>query len=202
MNNNMKNVKKITILISTILLAYYCAFSFDDSASANTKNLDNTNNDECSNNSANKCARIYFRSSSTILKKGNPFLITIEIENISDKPYPLDYFPQMFLQEKEISNNKNVKRNIYKSIVYLESSSEFVRKMILVKGEKIEFQVDITDLSWAEDDFSYFPSANLFSLVPPGEYELHSEMLSGKIENYSGIEGVIRATPIDISLSK
>ena len=181
-------------------MAYYCAFSLNDSASAIAKTSVNTGNEECSNNSANKCARISIKSISTILKQDNPFLITIEIENISDKPYPLDYFPHMILNEKVI-NNKNATGKIYKSIVYLDSSSEFVRKTLLIKGEKIEFQVDITDLCWAEDDFTYFPYANLFSLVPPSEYELHTEMLSGKIDNYIGIEGIIRATPINISIS-
>ncbi len=109
-------------------------------------------NEECSNNSANKCAVISISTKSAILKKDNPFLITIEIENISYKPFPLNFYPVMVLQEKENNNKeKTVKKIVYRSIAYLESDSEFNKKELLWKGEKIEFQVDITDLYWTDD---------------------------------------------------
>lgn len=175
----MKLVNKIAVVLVCGLLGYYCVFGLDKPMALG----ETVKNEECFDLNPTKCIVISIFSDSSILKKGEPFPVTIKIENISDKSFSLKTFPNIVLLKKGVARQHRGVEGSYRSIVYLGSDSEFVKKKVLEKGEKIELKIDITDIGWGDASLSYFPGNNLFELVPQGKYELYTEMTSSKHEN-------------------
>ena len=193
----MKFVNKLAVLLVGSLLSYYCAFCLDKPVAIGQ--IVNTN--ECSDSGKNKCTAVSIFIDSSVLRKGKPFWVTVKIENISDKPFRLNYLPRIVLQKKGISPaDKNITGNSYESVVYFDSDSEFFNKDFLQKGEKIEFKVDITNSGWGHINQTFLFGEGLFKIVPKGEYELYSVILSSKFENNREIGGSISSNTIKVSI--
>ena len=78
----MKAIYKILTAAFNVFCVFYFAFVLVISINA-AESIKPNSNEECSNNSANKCVLISIIGSSEISKKNKTSIITIQIENTS-----------------------------------------------------------------------------------------------------------------------
>lgn len=136
------------------------------------------------------------RPRNAALRKGEPFGVAVEIENKSDKPFPLKSLPVMVLRNSGADGASTA----LASTVKFAPESDFIEKERLLKGEKIEFFVDLTSWQrWRHLDRSEDPEGDLFQVLNYGEYSLTAEIwnVEGVIGNSA--QSRISSEPVRVS---
>ncbi len=102
----------------------------------------------------------------TIWANGEPVIVSVIVENISESKVGLKTIPAFTLNDMDywcpvdiVSEDHNLPANA-RSIISLE------------KGAQINSKIDISKLGWDRGISSIWPAHNLYSLVPVGKYKL------------------------------
>lgn len=136
--------------------------------------------------------RCSISASNAVLKKGEPSIVTVIIENrtIEAKKF-------------SITAGFNLNRMEYWAPVKLGSVSEHLEaaetfELFLEAGEQKMYQVDLKDLKWGRGLSSAWPYKGLFSTVKSGKYRLSFNIYFGNID----IPNWVRSNEIEVSVVK
>lgn len=141
----------------------------------------------------------------------NPAIVYGTIENLSDGPIEVAYWPALYLSASGTGPESHwAPKGRFVAPVDLVPGDPFSAKSHVVeneagpdhalhlkfkrKGDKFDFnKIDVRKLIWANELTSARPSLKLFAVVPPGSYDLQLEL-----ENETG---VCESTQIRVTIS-
>ena len=124
--------------------------------------------------------------------KGDPALVSVVVENVSEGKVNLKTIPSFTLNEMQFYCPTDIVRGEYAlppnahSIISLE------------RGALINSRIDISKLKWGMGVSSIWPDHSFYSLVPPGRYKLRMdiEVVDG------GLPEWIRSNEIEVDIGE
>lgn len=165
--------KKIAVLITLAIAFIYCieglsSFTLEPSINAQE-------NKTLCVGKYNETVSIF--SASSLIELDNPFILSVTINNKLEEKLPLKYYPHLILRRVDDSRKLvETSEDGFYGKVYFEPDSDFMRKDVLVQGESINFDIDITKLKWGARRSAFTPNDSLFKTVPKGDYTLYLEL--------------------------
>jgi hypothetical protein len=123
---------------------------------------------------------------------GDPAIVSVTIENVSEGKVDLKTIPAFTLNEMQYWCPVNIEGEDHSLPANARST------ISLEKGAQINSRVDISKLGWDRGISSIWPSQNLYSIVPTGKYKLRLD-----IEVVDGNETQwIRSNEISVEISE
>jgi hypothetical protein len=128
----------------------------------------------------------------TIWSNGEPAMVSITVENISEGKVDLKTIPAFTLNEMQYWCPVDIAGDNYSLPANARST------ISLEKGSQINSRIDISKLEWDQGISSIWPSKNLYSIVPTGKYKLRLD-----VEIVDGSESQwIRSNEVNVEISK
>jgi hypothetical protein len=123
---------------------------------------------------------------------GEPAIVSIAVENISEGKVDLKTIPAFTLNEMQYWCPVDIAGDDHSLPANARSN------ISLEKGAQINSKIDISKLKWDQGISSIWPSKNLYSIVPTGKYKLRLD-----IEVVDGSETQwIRSNEVSVEISE
>jgi hypothetical protein len=128
----------------------------------------------------------------TIWSNGEPAMISITVENISESKVDLKTIPAFTLNDMQYWCPVDIAGDDHDLLANARSN------ISLEKGSQINSMIDISKLKWDLGISSIWPSKDLYSIVPTGKYKLRLD-----IEVVDGSESQwIRSNEVSVEISE
>jgi hypothetical protein len=117
------------------------------------------------------------KTESSVLRKEEPYFITVTIKNLSSEEVPL---PDRLTLKLEMAGQteeqkKKVGPNFW-SPIFLTADvlpdSDIKKRGTLLEGEQISIPLELSQLKWGQSLLSGYPSRGGFAAIPGGQYDL------------------------------
>jgi len=123
---------------------------------------------------------------------GEPVIVSVKVENVSEGKVDLKTIPAFTLNEMQYWCPVNIVNEDHGLSANARST------ISLEKGTQINSNIDISKLGWDRGISSIWPSQNLYSIVPIGKYKLRLD-----IEVVDGSESQwIRSNEVSVEISE
>ena len=120
---------------------------------------------------------IHIQSAVSSIQGDEPFIVDVSVDNQTGCDWRLKYYPVFILREaKGPQETVAMPEDAFFSRFRPEPNSEFSKKDVLAKGEKIRFEVDLTKLKWGQVRSAFQPDDRIAEAVTKGDYVLYLEL--------------------------
>ena len=161
---NMKHLLKIIEILLMLLLA--SAFI----SGCQTKDESNTQDSSERWGETSNGIRCSIATEKTIWANGDPAIVSVILENVSDGKVDLETIPAFNLSNMQYWCPVNITGDDHSLPANARST------IFLEKGDQTNSKIDISKLGWDQGISSIWPSKDLYSVVPIGKYTLRLDI--------------------------